>query len=115
MRRLILLAAILTAAACGGSNDATTQPPGPPPNAVTIQALPSLAFQPATATVAAGGMVTFSFGPITHNVTWDANANAPANIPNSTSTDVQLNAPPVGTYTYHCTIHPGMHGTLVVK
>jgi plastocyanin len=114
MQRLLSLAAILAAAACGGSND-VTQPPGPPPNAVTIQALPSQVFQPATATVAAGGMVTFSFGPITHNVTWDAVANAPANIPNSTSTNVQISAPPVGTYPYHCTIHPGMHGTLVVK
>jgi plastocyanin len=115
-RSVILLAAI----ACGGSS--STAPlqrpppsPSPSPGSATVNATPSIAFTPATTTIAPGGTVTFAFGSVPHNVYFDATAGAPQNIPGNnanTSANVTFNTP--GTYVYHCHIHPSMTGTIIV-
>ncbi|MEO7083281.1 MAG: plastocyanin/azurin family copper-binding protein [Gemmatimonadaceae bacterium] len=112
-RSAILLAAI----ACGGSS--STAPPqtpsSPSPSSATVNATPSIAFSPATTTIALGGTVTFAFGSVPHNVYFDATTGAPQNIPGNnanTSASVTFNTP--GTYVYHCHIHPGMTGTVIV-
>jgi plastocyanin len=116
--RLITILAALTAAACGGSSGGyggISSPP-PPTDPRTITASASLAFAPATLTVSAGDTVTFAFQSVAHNVFFDAQTGAPANIDgsnaNSSITRVFTTA---GTYHYTCHIHPFMEGDVVVR
>ena len=95
-----------------------TPPPAPPPvSGTTVNATPSIAFTPATLTVDAGQAVTFAFGSVGHNVTFDTQAaGTPADIPGINSgVAVDRTFTTSGTYRYHCTIHPGMAGSIVVR
>lgn len=118
MRHLATALLIITAATligCGGSGgygNSTTAPP--PPN--TISATPSLAFGPATLTVNAGETVTFAFGSVAHNVFFDQQTGAPADIGGlNANVSVQRTFATPGTYHYSCHIHPTMQGTIVVN
>jgi plastocyanin len=80
-----------------------------------VQALPSIAFNPATITVAAGDTVTFAFGAVPHNVFFDRVAGAPTDIPGvNSSTSATRVFTAAGQYAYECHLHPGMRGTVVV-
>ncbi|HKW49263.1 MAG TPA: plastocyanin/azurin family copper-binding protein, partial [Gemmatimonadaceae bacterium] len=82
----------------------------------TISATPSLAFGPSSLTVSAGDVVTFDFGSIAHNVFFDQQAGAPANIDGlNANVSVQRTFTTPGTYHYSCHIHPSMTGTVVVQ
>lgn len=91
-------------------------PPPPPPSAITVTtgSEPPPRFIPAVATLAAGGEVTFTNGsPVEHNVTtgtgaWEATTLAPTE-------SFSVTLPTAGTYSYQCTIHPGMNGTITVE
>ena len=132
--RIISASLIVTLAACGGSTgtgtyatsttSGTTSGTGgngggdnqnPPAN--TINASPSLAFSPSTLTINAGEVVTFAFGSVAHNVAFDnPNAVTPTDIGGfNSNTSIQRTFATAGTYTYHCTIHPFMMGTVVVR
>jgi plastocyanin len=105
-------------AACGGSA-ASTDPvaSGTPVAAATVGATPSNQFTPNVVTIVAGGTVTVDFGSVAHNVFFDNDpAGAPANITEpSSNKSATLTFNQAGTYVYNCHIHPGMHGTVVVK
>jgi plastocyanin len=132
--RIISASLIVALAACGGStgtygNGGTSgggnggyggngggDNQNPPP-ANTINATPSLAFSPSTLTINAGEVVTFAFGSVAHNVAFDTpNAATPTDIGGfNTNTSIQRMFSTAGTYTYHCTIHPFMTGSVVVR
>ena len=80
--RMLALLAVAAAAACGGSGGygGVSNPPPPPPDPRTVTATSSLTFGPASLTVAAGDVVTFDFQSVAHNVYFDAQAGAPADI-----------------------------------
>ena len=71
------------------------------------------AFEPATLDVSAGATVSWTnTGQVVHTVTADNSAfNSGEMSPGATVTGA-FDTP--GTYTYHCSIHPDMAGTLIV-
>jgi len=120
MRRIALFALL---AACGGSygtgntgggNQIGNADAG---NAVTINWTLGAESSPVTTTISAGTPVRWHNGDgTTHTVQADANpppSEIPSIGPGATSAEQTITAP--GTYHYHCAIHPGMHGTLIVQ
>ncbi|HLM66125.1 MAG TPA: Ig-like domain-containing protein [Longimicrobium sp.] len=96
----------------------TTTPPAPPaaPTTATVTT-PGTTFSPANVTIATGGSVTWQFtGSTRHNVTFSGTAPTGGNIPD---TDAGGSASrtfgAAGTYSYTCTRHAGMNGTVVVQ
>ena len=71
-------------------------------------------FSPVPDTIAAGSAVTFQFGNVQHTVTFDTDPGGVAGIPPTANASVALTFP-AGTYTFHCSIHPYMHGIIVAK
>ncbi|HWJ24865.1 MAG TPA: cupredoxin domain-containing protein [Gemmatimonadaceae bacterium] len=119
LRRVVAPTALVALAACGGGggSNGSTGPnpqPTPSPNQVTVKATTANAFSPATTTVAPGGKVEFEFESTQHTVTFSAVNGAPADIPATASATVERSFATAGTYNYHCTIHPGMAGSVVV-
>src|SRR5438132_10815896 len=111
------------------SGGTQTAPPAPKPTAAPQSPAPvaaapqgqavavsiaKFAFAPATITISAGQSITWTNAdPVDHTTTsddkiWDCGSLAP----NGSFT--QTFSQP-GTYAYHCTIHPFIHGTVVVQ
>lgn len=74
----------------------------------------NFSFSPATLTVKAGSTVTWTNqDSMGHSATADDNSFDTGILYNGKSGTVTFNK--TGTYTYHCSIHPSMHGTIVVN
>jgi plastocyanin len=79
----------------------------------------------ATLTVVAGTTVTWNNSSLVgHNVLWDNATGRAAAQPGDAAGDMQAFAggtshtrlfTTAGTFTFHCSIHPGMNGTLIVN
>ena len=118
--RIRLMLAIVTVAACGGGGgDGPTTPiiPTTPSNpvATTSVSMKSNLFNPANILVAPSATVTFTnTDGIAHNVTF-ANQTI-TSVNNWTSGDRTVAMPAAtGTYSFTCTIHAGMNGTVKVQ
>jgi plastocyanin len=73
-------------------------------------------FSPATLTVAKGTTVTFTNkSGVTHNVIFDTNAPSGGDITSIDSGSQTRTFATVGTSTFHCSIHAGMSGQIVVQ
>ena len=73
----------------------------------------NFAFQPATLTVTAGDTVTWNnTDAVSHTSTSDTGVWDSKPIPSGGTFSFRFDTP--GTFTYHCAIHPQMHGTIVV-
>ncbi len=97
-----------TATATGTNSSAATG------DMITIQ---NFAFSPATLTVAAGTTVTVTNkDSVTHTVTSSDSPKAfdTGDVPAGSTTTFKAPSK-AGTYAYTCTIHPYMHGTLIVR
>lgn len=115
---LVLVAAVVTA--CGGSSATTATGPTTPttpetPTVTTSVSIANFAFAPASIQVASGAVVTFTNNDnIAHNVTFANNTIGTTG--NFTSGAKTLTMPAdVGSYSYKCTIHASMTGTVTVK
>jgi len=108
----------LAAFGCGGDDDGPVNPGGSGPD-VTISILGdngSNSYSPDPDTVTVGQTVAWRNNNGTaHTATSDAaNAFGTGIVdPGTTSAKRAMNT--TGTFTYHCTIHSGMTGTLVVR
>lgn len=72
-------------------------------------------FTPAELTVTANTTVVWRFAERVHNVDFDVVAGAPADIPSRQNTTVSRRFATTGTFPYHCNIHAGMTGTVIVN
>ena len=108
---VVALVTVAVVTGCGGNSTGSST--GGHTTALTVS---NNSFNPTPDTVSAG-QVTFTWvnGTNGHNVTWlTGPGTLPAN--SSTMTSGTFNATLAqGTYTYHCTIHAGMNGTIVVQ
>ncbi len=116
-RLLLVLAGLGLAGACTPLNVpvSSANPPGRPPPGAVIGAtvlLEHVSFDPSMVTIGAGQTVKWVWkdAPIPHNVTF-------SNFHSATMTNGtyyhRFDQP--GTYTYSCTLHPKMVGTVIVK
>lgn len=100
-----LIAAALLAAA--------TPSPGPSPGGTTVH-IHDFAFVPASVTVQAGQSITFvNDDDDAHTATADDNAWDSEGLSRGQSWNHVFTT--AGTVAYHCTVHPTMHGTIVVR
>ncbi len=77
-------------------------------------AIMNFAYRPKSVTVAAATAVTFANrDAANHTVTADRGTFDLGNLDRGQSRTFRFSKP--GTFTYHCTYHPFMHGTVVVK
>lgn len=99
---------------CGGGGYSSTTSPVPQ-DPRTVAATPSLTFGPSSLTIAVGEAVTFAFGSVAHNVFFEGQTGAPADIAGvNANVSIQRTFATPGTYRYTCHIHPSMQGTIVV-
>jgi plastocyanin len=114
-------AAVTLLAGCGGGDSNASSPPkstsapaksasGASRSAVTIS---NFKFAPASLTVKSGATVTVTNDDSTaHTATADdGNSFDTGNLDPGSSQTISVSKP--GSYAYHCSIHPFMHGTLV--
>jgi plastocyanin len=119
MRRLALLLLALSVGACDDSPNAVSPTPAPPGSTtVTIVSggsqLTTTAFSPNPITVAVGTQVSFlNLDNTAHTTTANAGTWNSPNIAPGGRFNVTLTT--AGTYPYHCSIHPGMVGTVTVQ
>ena len=109
------ITASLTAGGATHTATATVTVTAPQPGNVTVTT-PNQTFSPPTVTIASGGTVLWQFSGSTHNVTFAGAAPAGGNIPDTQPGNAvarTFTAP--GTYSYQCTRHNGMTGTVVVQ
>ncbi|HUQ83581.1 MAG TPA: Ig-like domain-containing protein [Gemmatimonadaceae bacterium] len=85
---------------------------GAAPTSAAVAATAASQFSPNNVVVARNGTVGWSFA-ILHNVTFDT-PGSPANIGDTATGTVSRTFPTAGTFAYHCTIHAGMTGSVVV-
>jgi plastocyanin len=124
MRRLVgpllLMAAVaIIAAACNATGStaygapastAATTTAAIATNAATIR---GFSFQPDVLKVKVGAKVTWTNDDtVAHTVTADTNSFASGNLQPGGSFSFTFTR--AGTYAYHCSIHPSMHGSVVV-
>ena len=94
----------------------TVQPAGSFPTSAIVNAVGTYSWDPSSVDIARNGSVSFVNSTLyVHNVTYTAATGVPANVPDiapdGNGSSVFNTA---GTYTYHCSIHAGMTGTVIV-
>jgi plastocyanin len=128
LRSVIVAALLLSSVGCGGGysstpaspSPATAPPPAPvgPSSSVTIpmgaSPLGDRAFSPDEITVAVGGTVTWvNTDAVAHTSTANSGSWTSGTLDPGQQFSATLQTP--GSFTYHCAIHPGMVGTVVVR
>jgi plastocyanin len=114
-----LMIACITAGCTSSQTPAATAPASQPvpsagSNAVTIK---NFAFDPSSLTVKTGTEVTWTnLDSVQHTVVSDTGSLAAfSSDPLPTGASYRFTFTKPGTYTYHCSIHPSMKGTVIVK
>jgi plastocyanin len=119
MKCALLAGGMIAAVGCSNStNPSTPSPTTPAAVSVSIvsgaRLLTTTAYNPNPITVARGGKVTWTNNDtITHTATSDGGAFDSGNMAPGAS--FSMTFPTAGTSTYHCTLHPGMIGTVNVQ
>ena len=108
---LLISAMVITSCSKGSSYNSTPSTTPPVANSVSIV---NMSFSPATLTVTAGTTVTWTNNDnMTHTVTSDATGFDSGDLTVGSKFSKVFSV--ACTYSYHCTIHPTMKGSIVVK
>jgi plastocyanin len=85
------------------------------PASANVNATDASVFDPATVDIRVGGVVSFIFGALGHNVFFDVKAGAPGDIAaTTTNATITRTFNVAGDFRYVCTIHGGMVGHVIV-
>lgn len=103
--------AALSSVACGGDSEPSTAPGDTGPLTVVLE---DIEFKPGTLTVKSGDTVTWRFEDkgIPHNVVAN-DESFKSDIKDAGVFEHTFEKP--GTFSYSCTVHPGMNGTVKVS
>jgi plastocyanin len=120
LMKIVCVAALTAlAVACGGSNSSPTTPT-PPSAGTTVSVVPgastmtTTAYAPNPITIAVGGTVIWmNNDTTTHTATANGGAFDTGSIAPGASVSKTFGS--AGSFPYHCTIHPGMVGTITVQ
>jgi len=116
MRNLVtFIASMILAAFALACGDSKSTSPSPVNMAITIQGTQgAMSFFPATAQVRVGAIVEWrNMDTIVHDLDEDYGKFETGDIsPGTTSRTLRMDV--AGTFPYHCSLHPGMVGTIVV-
>lgn len=106
-----------TSGSASGFKDIAVTAASGTPTSLNVYANNSRQFSPASITIAQNGSVTWLFPvSLAHNVTFTSAAGAPSNIGDTSANgDAQRSFATKGTFTYTCTLHAGMSGTVIVQ
>jgi len=111
MRKEIVMCAVFCSIIGISILSGCTQPTSPSGNNVYIQ---NYAFNPSTLTIKVGDTVTWTNkDSVDHTVTSDTGVFASSSLANGQTFSYQFTT--AGTYAYSCSIHPTMHGTIIVQ
>jgi len=111
-RACLFVAAALLASACGSSSS-TTAPSGPSVSIVSgASTMTTTAYSPNPMTVSVGSALTWVNNDNTAHTATGASFNTGTIGPGQSSTVTFSTA---GNFTYHCSIHPNMVGTVNVQ
>lgn len=124
IRFVFIAAAIVAAASCGSSNSSNSTTPtaptsggnnGTPVGIVAgARTMTTTAYSPNPLTINSGTTVTWTNQDSTsHTATSDSGVFSSGNV--APSGQFSFTFANKGTFTYHCTIHPNMVGTVVVQ
>jgi len=112
MRHRYLAAAAVAVTLAAACADDPTGGGLPVENQVAVR---DNSFSPASLSVAQGTTVTWVWqGTQQHNVTWNE-SNPPNSPTQSSGSYTRTFNVPTGAYTYFCTIHAGMNGSITVQ
>ena len=114
---LAALAAVtaLPGAGCGSSSSPTTPTVAADVTITMVGDRGNQSFSPNPTTMRVGQTVAWKNGDTTaHDATQDASRFGTGTI-SAGATSAPITMSTAGTFTYHCTIHPGMVGSLVVQ
>jgi plastocyanin len=101
---------LVTAAACSSSSNPSSPSSG---SLVTVQ-INNSTYAPNPMTMKVGQQVNWKNNDsITHTATLEGMFNNVISPNSAQGAPVTMNS--AGTFNYHCTIHPGMNGTIVVQ
>jgi len=116
VRHLVLIAALVLGG-CGSSDPLappnTNPPPGGPTATATVTT-DAVSFSPQSVSITRGGTVRWTFGTTPHNVLFSATTGSPMNIGITSGQTTTRSFETTGTYSYSCSLHPGMAGTVQV-
>ncbi|HZT66241.1 MAG TPA: cupredoxin domain-containing protein [Acidimicrobiales bacterium] len=103
-----------TSSTSSTSSTVSTPSASPAPSAADTIVIKNFAFQPASLTVLAGATVTVhNEDDSTHTVTADDGRFDTGDIGPGQTVSLQIHG--TGSFSYHCSIHQFMHGSLTVK
>jgi plastocyanin len=111
---VLIFTVLVLVTACGGSSDTTTTASGTTGGGGVQVAMKSLAFDPESVTIKAGESVTWTNqDSASHTVVGDNGEFQSGDLAKGAGFTFTFDK--AGTYTYHCSIHPSMKGTVVVQ
>jgi len=118
-RAFIFFTALAAAGSLAGCGSSSSSPAGPSSSAnVTINIVGDLttqSYSPSPTTVRMGQTVAWHNNDNTvHNANQDNGIFSTGNV-NAGATSAPITMSTAGTFTYHCTLHPGMVGTITVQ